>query len=247
MEKILYLFISLLISKGFAQIPNNAVPSNIRAANTLDQLSAGDIRPADLIYGIPIPPGEIIGDVYQDQEWRKTAVLLYSQSKLIEGYRCRYNILSNQIEIQTGSGERAIEGSKVKSFVWIDPKDDSPLFFVNAQDFKVNGHPQSGFLQVLSDGRLPLFKKTSIFIREPDYKPEFSMGSRDTRLIKREQLYYSGNDELFSLNTKNKRKFIDGFGELSTEIDSFINVNELKISNEDHVILIFEFFNKDMR
>jgi len=239
------LFLSLFTSSVIAQVVNNAVPNNIRAINTLDELSSSSIKSSDLLYGIPIPAGELIGDEYLNQNWKKTTLLLYTQNKLIEGYRCRYNILSNQVEIQTGNVERAIDGSKVKSFVWIDSENETPLFFVNAQDFKIKGSSQVGFLQVLSDGRFPLFKKTAIFIRKPDYKPEFSMGSRDTRLVKRESLYYSRNNELVEVKTKSKRKFIEGFGELATEIDKFVTVNNLSLANEAHLILIFEFLNKD--
>lgn len=241
--KILF-FLTVLfvyVDDTIAQV--GAVPNNIRATNTLDQLSNdGRISTSELLYGIPVPPGEVIGDTYLSEEWRRTSILLYTNDKLIEGYRCRYNIFTNQLETQANNAIRALEGKNIRSFVWKDNKTDSLVFYVNSQDFRFKESPQTGFFQVLKDGKMPLFKKTSIVIRKPDYKPEFAMGNRDTQILKKEDYFAANGNDLVEI-TRSKKKFLEIFGSSSAEVNDFIKARDLNITNENHLVLIFTYYN----
>jgi hypothetical protein len=219
------------------------IPDNIRAENTLDRLSDGGLSTNEILIGIPVPPGEVIGDYYLISEWRKTSFTLNVTEKLYEGFSCRYNIHFNQLEIKTETGINALSGSKIKSFVWIDQKTEAPTFYVNAQYYFVKGIKQAGFLNVISDGSVPLFKKTSIVVREPDYKHEFSMGSRDTQIKQKQTFFYTHNNELVEIKPKDVKKLEPIFGERATEIENFIRKNSLSFGNEFHLKMIFDFYN----
>jgi len=236
--------ITLFCISSWAQ-SSSAIPSNIRATNTADRLSDGGLAVGELLIGIPVPAGEVIGNYYLNENWKKTTLMLMNTDKLAEGYMCRYNIQSNQIEVKNSTGVSAISGSKIKSFVWIDADTDVPTYFVNAQDYSIEGVKQSGFLTVLVDGQLPFFKKTTIVIRQPDYKPELHMGSRDTQILKKDIYYYSKGSELIEVKGRNKKKFLEIFEDFSVEIDKFIQSNSLDISNEINRVMIFEYYNKN--
>ena len=61
-----FIVLFALISKGYAQA---VVPENVRAANTLEKLQDLDrMGNADMLYGIPLPPGKVIGDTYIDPQ-----------------------------------------------------------------------------------------------------------------------------------------------------------------------------------
>lgn len=224
----------------------NAIPSNIRATNTADRLSDGGLAVGELLIGMPVPAGEVIGNTYLDENWKKTTLLLMNTDKLIEGYLCRYNIQSNQIEVKNPAGVSAVAGSKIKSFVWIDADTEAPTYFVNAQEYSIAGVKQSGFLTVLVDGYLPLFKKTTIVVRQPDYKPELHMGSRDTQILKKDIYYYSKERELIEIKGRSKKKFLEIFEDSSEEMEKYIQANSLDVNNEVNRVMIFEYYNKSI-
>ncbi|MFZ6011198.1 MAG: hypothetical protein ACOYXT_12700, partial [Bacteroidota bacterium] len=149
-KTILYVFLALPCLALQAQ-PNSAIPTYIRASNTLDRLTSG-LTASNILYGIPLPPGKIIGDTYLNKEWRKSTLMLYGNDKLIEGYLIRYDLFADEIEIKTPDGIRVLVGRKVKSFLQLDSATNLPSYFVNALDYKnEKGIPLSGFFEVLSE------------------------------------------------------------------------------------------------
>ena len=183
------LVLSTFAFKCYAQA---VVPPNVRATNTLDRLrESRDFGSADMLYGIPLPEGEIIGDTYLDIHWKNSSILLYGSEKLIEGFPIRYDIMANEMEVKSKKGIRVLQGTKIKSFVWVDSVTKAPDYFVNAKEFKDESNvPCSGFFQVLSEGSFPLFKKTEIEIKKADYNIQFNVGSQDDKILKKSELLH---------------------------------------------------------
>src|SRR5688572_15892134 len=99
---ILILFTLLPCSKAGAQA---VVPENVRATNTLERLQDLDgLGLGDMLYGIPQPPGKVIGDTYLNTRWKQTSMLLYDSEKLLEGYPVRYDIQLDELEVKTRNG-----------------------------------------------------------------------------------------------------------------------------------------------
>lgn len=241
----LLLLLFLLSSKIVLSQSNSAIPENIRSTNTLDRLSesSGINAAGAVLLGIPVPKGELIGDFYLNVDWQKTSFTLIGSDKVYEGYECRYNIESNQLEIKSQTGVNGLSGTKIKSFVWIDSKTSSPTFFINAQDYSFNEKLQSGFLNVLSDGKIPLFKQTTTFIRTSNYRPELHAGSRDSKIFKIEKFYFSKGKSLFQVKPKDLKKPELIFGDSGIEIKKFIESQSLSLNNESDLIKVFNFYN----
>ncbi len=93
----------------FAQV---AMPNNLRAASTIDRISGFQGKTApDFLYGIPYPPGKVIGDTYLDANWKNSIIQLYENDKIIEGYQTRYDIQLNEIEVKSGNDIKVSEGN----------------------------------------------------------------------------------------------------------------------------------------
>ena len=166
MKNLVRFFVLLtLISNCYAQA---VVPPNIRATNTLDNLSdMTRLGNGDLIYGIPMTEGKVVGDTYLDTRWKQANILLYEKDYLIKGFPVRYDIRSDELEVKARNGVKVFRGDKVKSFVWADSATRVPSYYVNGKDFKNEDNvAYTGFFQVLSDGALPLFKKTVLDIKK---------------------------------------------------------------------------------
>jgi hypothetical protein len=231
------------ISKILAQ-PVSAIPANIRATNTLDRLSdPNGLGSGDVVYGIPMPPGKVIGDTYLKAEWQRGTILLYDQGKMIEGYPLRYDIKTDELEIRGKGSVKVLSGSKIRSFVWIDSLSRIPVYFVNGKEYKNNeGIPLTGFFEIVEDGRMPILKKTTITIRKADYSVALDVGSRDDKILKKHDYYYALDHQVNEVPSSRKKLYAI-FGNRAEEIEGFVKNNNLNITREDHLREIFRYYN----
>jgi hypothetical protein len=236
--------ILVLLAFAFKCHAQAVVPPNVRATHTLDRLrESREFNTADLLYGIPLPEGTTIGDTYLDAHWKTSSILLYENEKLIEGFPIRYDIKADEMEVKSKKGIKVLKGSKIKSFVWVDSVTKAPDFFVNAKDFKNESNvPYSGFFQVLTEGSLPLFKKTEIDIKKADYNIQFNVGSQDDKILKKSEFYALKDNQVIELPSSRK-KLVALFGDKSEAMEVFIKENDLSITKEDPLKIIFEHYN----
>lgn len=220
------------------------VPPNVRASNTLDRLKESrDFGSADMLYGIPLPESKTIGDTYLDTHWKNSSILLYEDEKLIEGFPIRYDIMTDEVEVKSKKGIKVLKGIKIKSFVWVDSVTKVPDYFVNAKDFKDESNvPYNGFFQVLTEGSLPLLKKTEIDIKKADYNIQFNVGSQDDKILKKNEFYTLKDKQVIELPSS-KKKVIALFGDKSEAMEVFIKENDLSITKGDQLKIIFEHYN----
>ena len=232
--------VCLSIAVGQAQ---TVVPPNIRATNTIDAFLDHDrMGRNEVLYGIPIPPGKVIGDTYLDTNWRMGTILLYEKEKMIERIPIRYDIQSNEIDVKSASGIKAIPGGKIKSFVWVDSIGRTPDYYINAKDFKVDGTKLMGFFHVLSDGTLPLMMHTTLAVKKADYNVSLDVGSKDDKILKKEAFYCLKDGNVLSLPTT-KKKLLPIFEDKAYQVEDFIKQNGLGVSKKSDLVQIFNYYN----
>lgn len=240
-------FSIILICLGFVLLPDfswgqNALPPQIRIRQTMDGLSAaGGISRSDLFYGIDTDPGRVLGDYYLDPKWNPSSILMYGSEKIIEGYPVKYDIEGNAIEVMVGKQIKLIKVNQIESLIWYDSITLVPRAFVNAKDYTENGFELSGLLEVLVDGDIPLIKRTTIWIKRPDYVAAFDVGNKDTQINKREMFYYARSKELFEI--KKKKQLIALFGDKGDEVNRYIKVNQLNIKEQRGLANAFLYYN----
>lgn len=216
---------------------------NIRAANTIERLTdSNGLGTNEMMFGIPLPEGKVIGDTYLNLEWRKAAILLYEGNRLIEGHSARYDIQTNELDIEASNGIKALSGTKVKSFVWLDSQTGKSAFFINAKEYHFNETVLTGFFEVRVDGSNPLFKKVSLILKKADYNAALSTGSRDDKILKKIFYYYREGNQVMLL-PNSKKKVLPIFKNNADKINAFINKNNLSVKQEDHLEQIFTYFN----
>jgi hypothetical protein len=219
-----------------------AMPQQIRAQNTLDQLAAkNSLSGSDILYGMPIPAGETLGDYYLNKNWNKTTILLYQTEKMLEGYFVKYNLQDDQLEVKTNQGIKMLDVKKVKNIVWIDSLTTSIHYFVNGAEYKLDGVPTTNLLEVLVDGEMPLLKKTILFVKEPTYNVAFDVGSRDKKIYQKSSLYYARQKDLYKI--KGKKDVQEASGSDKPAVDEFIKSNKLNLNNDSDLIRVFEYIN----
>lgn len=235
------LVICLAASKAYTQ--GSVIPPNVRATNTIERLTdSNGLGNNEMMFGIPIPEGKVIGDTYLSTEWKKSVILLYEKGRLIEGFPVRYDIKSDELDVKGRSEVKVLEGRKVKSFMWIDSTRTEPYYFINARDFKEEGVPLVGFFEVLVDGNSPLFKKTDISVKKADYNVTLSMGSRDDKILKSSS-YYLADGSSVSEIPGSKKKFLQLLKGKADEVESYMDTNNLSVKKEEELIAIFKYYN----
>jgi hypothetical protein len=226
-------------SSAFGQ---TAVPPNMRSQFTLDQLrDQQGIGVTDILYGVPLPPGETIGDSYLDKKWNVGRILLYERDKIIEGYPVRYDITDDVLEIRSRTQVKVIETRKINSVVWIDSLSGVNRFLVNGRAFQLNGTRLTGLIEVLSDGGMPLLKRTTVVEKEPDYNAALHVGSRDKKLLRKHTFYYSVAGGLTKIGSKTS--LLPAFGDHAKEMEEFIKTNKIDLDNERSLTLLFDHYN----
>jgi len=221
----------------------SAIPNNIRASYTVEGLSDATVAGKnEVLYGVAAPPGKVIGDTYLSTLWRPSAIQLYKDDRVIEGYDCRYDLQSDALDVKTKEGVKVLEGKRIRSFSWQDSSRLEPVFFVNASDFKLDGVPLTGFFEVLVDGKAPLLKRITLHLKKADYNVSFDVGSRDDKILKQSQ-YYVGRENAVTELGSSKKKVLALFGDQAAEMERFLNNNQVSLKQETDLIKVFQHYN----
>lgn len=195
----------------------------------------------DIITSMPLSyqPVEVKGDSYWDNHWGKSSLLLYKNDELIEGYATRYDILKDEFEFKLQQDVRVLGGNKVKNIVWIDSVTNKDRYLVNGREYYEDGAPLSGFVEVLVDAEVALIKHIRIEVLKPDFNPALNVGSKDTRVIKKESYYFNRAESLVRIKSK---KSLDVLGPVyGQKINQFIKTNNVKLNNEADLIRLFQY------
>lgn len=237
MRVISFLIVFLIfVQSAFSQA---AIPQAMRAQFTLEGLGDG-LSKGDLLYGVPLPAGRVLGDSYLQESWNPAKILIYGNDKIIEGFAVKYDIKAQILEIKARNGIKILEAHRIKTLVWLDSATNQQQFFVNAKEYTEDGAPLSGLLEVISDGSIPLLKRTLILEKDPTYVPAFNAGSRDTKLMKKDKFYFSKNRMLTKIGSR--KSLLPAFGDRSNEMEEFMKSKKLSMG-EDDLAQIFEFYN----
>lgn len=207
--------------------------------------TAGAVGNSIALGNLSYSPTGTVGDVYLNEDYRSTSFWLYDNDQVVQGLSARLDLQRNEFDINLGAGKgiRALPGSKVRTMVWTDNFSNTPQYFVNGAEYKnEDGTPFYGFFQILSEGEITLLKLNRVVFKPADRNPTHNTGSKDNRFIKRSELYYAvGNKALELPNRKGIRKL---FASREEEINKFIDVNELNLGTEPHIVILFDHYNR---
>lgn len=236
------LFISFLLAvPAIAQ----TVQQTMRANNMVQRLnmSNGIISSNDLMIGFDnSTPGSLVGDPYVDKHWAVTSVQLIGESKLIEGYLTRFDISSNELEFKVAGGVKVLPGKQIDNIVWVDSISSIPRYLINGKNFKMNDAAVDGFLEVLVDGAVPLYRKYYVEILKPNFSPALNVGSKDTKVLRKYLLVFAKEGSLYQIKSKKSVAQLDPT--IQDRANSIIDKLDLNLKDESHVIRLFTELNR---
>jgi len=180
---------------------------------------------------------EAKGSPFLNQKFESGTVKIISSNDSF-GFQMRYNIYSDEIEIQDLEKNKLIPVKKESDYVCYIGKDTFKYFEYTDSNAEVtNGY----FVELVAN-------KASLFL---NYKSKFHpaqpassplLQDKPARFFTSKTYYLFYKEELKLISLKSK-KFLESFGILKNQIDSFMKSNKLKPINEADLIKIINYFN----
>ncbi|GIV38127.1 MAG: hypothetical protein KatS3mg032_2506 [Cyclobacteriaceae bacterium] len=207
----------------------------IQRMTSTEQLVMGTVQE------LPLAPPEVLGNDLLNRSFNRATFLL-ADSAILKDLPARYYIIRNEFEIKTPQSIRILKGDKVKSFVWEDSLTKQIQVFVNMKYYVGEGGIQgSGFMQILSEGKLSLLKHTEVIFKEANYHLALNVGTRDHQFISKTHLYYLSGNTFYRLPRRKNVLLI--FPDRHEELRRFVQLNQLNLGNEYHLQALFDYYN----
>ena len=193
------------------------------------------------IIEIPLPTAELVGSTYLHDDWRLSDLVFFNRVTLKEHWM-RYDLVQNRMEIKNDGVISVVNLEKISSGNWLDPQTDQRVKFVNNSEFKLDGTPILGILEVLADDTIALVKRTHPEVLEANYVPQLASGRRDHRIQKMVNYYLLVGQDLKEIDLRWK-KSLTAFNPHEEAMTEFLKENKLSFKNESDLIQAVHYFN----
>lgn len=233
----------LLLAPG-ATWCQSLTPKVVQSDWFIRRWAAGATAVGQQLPTMPPAPGVKVAEVYLDPSWKISSVALYDFDNLMEGYPTRYDLKANALEFYIKTEVKVLDARRVKTMVWVDSLTNIPHSFINGKEYKVNDVPLTSLLEVLTEGKMTLYKEYRYWIKKPDFNPALNVGSVDERIYKEFAYYYAFGTEKVLVRVPDKKKAFPAiFGDRSEAIRTYLKSQGLSIEKDDDLVRVFDYYN----
>lgn len=190
---------------------------------------------------ISLPKATSMGKHYYTEEWQAGNVKL-KNGNLLRGYFIRYELVRNQVEIIIGREIRVISGDRIEFFEWYNTQVFQSVKFLNKSTYQFHKEVTPGFFEILVEGDAILLKRTLVTSLRGSTSPTLVANTKASSIEKFE-LFYLVIDGVAEELHGNKKKKLDLFGSKSDVITSYVRENKLRLSDEDQLIKVAQYYN----
>jgi len=218
---------SLLVDGLYAQV------SDYRT----DKLEGLRLTSGDMIMGKSLDGPDIVGTKFLYDEWIPGELLTFGGGHY-EHINLKYDVENNvlaAIEPRTVK-EYYLTNSKIREFTLKGRR------FVNKASLTENYSKDDGFVEVLFQGnQISLAKFHFTHTLKPTYKEGLDMGTRDFRIVKKEELQILVQNRFVKVPGK-KSDFLALFGKNANAVEQYLKTEKLNIKNEWHLVRVAGFY-----
>ncbi|MFN8356112.1 MAG: hypothetical protein U0Y10_16770 [Spirosomataceae bacterium] len=193
------------------------------------------------IYGTPLPPAEVIGDNYLDTTYTNGKMMLFKDTTLYGSIPSRLDLKNDLIEIKTNNGLRVIDGFRIKLLLLETPNGKVRTFF-NVKNFNFGENPPTGFIEVLSQGKLIMGVHHRIWVRQPTYNASLGSGDPNIKIMKEKDFYVVQDGKAAKVG-QSKKALMVFFESKKAEMNAFFAQNDLNFKNPTEVAKAFDYYN----
>ncbi len=194
---------------------------------------------------IPYTPGETRGSYYLFENWSPGTITMRNGEEVRDIF-LKYNFDKELLDIKTDSAYYALSAADTKRFTIYDDEQKAFRHFVAAIDYKIEGTPLAGALEVLYEDRISLMSRTDPKLIEANYKGALSGGAKSDKIVKEKEYLLADQGQIVILPTK-KKEAIQVLKAYDTSVDRFIKKNRIKTKHQEDLIRVVEHLNQQKR
>ncbi|MFC3562126.1 hypothetical protein [Pedobacter jamesrossensis] len=198
-----------------------------------------EIKPFGDIRGTPltlVKYTDVVGSPYLYDFWVKGKVTL-KNGKKYSNDSLKYDVTDDKLIFKNDDGSLMHFADPVKEFELLN-KDLSISRFVNGLP-PSNGFSAETYYQVIAEGKIPLFKKTSKFITE---SKQYNSASATKLFNTTYSYYYLQNGNLIKISP-NKKSIIALFGLKDEQLTEYIKKEKVDFKKDEDLNKLFTYFN----
>jgi len=182
-----------------------------------------------------------IDAIYFDTLFMRGNVKLSGDNKTYNNLSIRYNILFNDLEIETGKKKGILPSDKIESFTIYNQNNDSTFFLKKKLIPSLSMMQGGDFINLVLNGEVPLYRFYQIKIIKANYNVQLNVGSKiDT--FKKEIYFYTVINGTAKLVPDSQKKFLKLFDNdvlLKNKVEKFFKSNNIDLKNQNHLLLLF--------
>ncbi|ELR68946.1 hypothetical protein C900_05639 [Fulvivirga imtechensis AK7] len=202
----------------------------------------GSVNPGGVVDEIKLPPPEVVGTYYINDDWQMGEVTMVSKL-IFKNYPLKYNIEGNYLEILVQGQPKVCDEKLFKSFKWFNAMGDSSRF-VHCRYYKSEVPCIHGVYEIIYErGKIQLLSKTEVYERDPTYVAALNAGDRNIKLIKRESFYLANENSVKEIHSSKKQNEAV-FGDKFDEVLRYAKKEKLKFNNRKDLVEIIDFYVK---
>lgn len=176
------------------------------------------------------------GSVYINDTWT-TGTLYTASGHVLQNAQLKYDIKHDVMEINTPGGVKTLQGKYIKQFELQVPTQKA--LYVSGSDKDIAAGVHTGFYKVLATAQdIKLLSRTELYLQKSNYSPQFDVGSKSDKLVKKENLYLAKGNDL----TKLEKDSFTVFGDKADRVKAYAKANKLKLHKKEDAIAILEFY-----
>ena len=164
---------------------------------------------------------------------------IYAKRDTLKNVELNLDLSRNTVNFKSPQGIRFIHDFYLNKVSFMQPGGDK-YYIPTAQLDESMENPT--FSLEIYNGEISLYKVYYLEEYKQNYNILMDEGSKQDRIVIKEDLYLYTTDKKLIRLPKNKKKFAAVFNDKSGMIFQFIKDNKLSVKNEDHIIDILSYY-----
>ncbi|MFD2245972.1 hypothetical protein [Pontibacter ruber] len=247
-------FFSFSEASAQSSTTTTRIPTYIGTLSSESGSTFGNFRTVDLNSADTNAP-TVVGNTFLTDNWCAGSIYI-APNQLLETPKFKYDIENNQILLNTSTKKpkpdqadnpedlRVINGVQVLAFEINDPVQGKRGFVSSINSgYTLQGAPAPGFLEVLADGNMYLYRKVETSLLKANYNIALNAGEKRDRIVKREVYFLrkDGSKELIPVS-RNKKETLAAFDK-QAQVEKFATDNKVKFNNADDLTQLVTYYN----
>jgi hypothetical protein len=155
----------------------------------------------------------------------------------------RLNIQRNHLEIQSAGGVKLLHGNRVKSFT-LGAQSGEPKLFIDGSNFTNEGEKLNGFFEVVASGTFRLLSFNTIEVKAAAYSTQLDAGTKEARILKKEQLFFERDGKLVSAEVSRKKLKSDFDGAYRADIATLLEELDTNTKKKSDLVKLTQTLNQ---